>query len=644
MLTRSNQIASQDQYYADSLLTKPTFSHSVFSNLAAGFATPVVALNMLDSQFSKKPEGQAILSALDSIRLENETPSIGTGQWLASEGANMLGFGLNPLTWGLGEVSSLATKGISTGVARISPDAASVFMRKPISDLVSKPIGKYIPEMYGKGVGEKPLSLGLVSEKTLQTFGIFAGVGVPQGIVDNFNQDTNHIAWGGVAREAGEMGAFGLAIGSIPFAWGVLRGKINRALGKDVAEAIDHSNLDKALSDGQITKAEHQWYSDYLEYQKNPSNETMAKDLQDRGSVIANENGHRANTVSNEVLFEILTPEDVSNLHGAIADQLSGNVPEEYRKSLSDFIIHNRMDYIRQNPKWLDGVRGYVDFINQKFDIKNTKLLEANKILDEYMLKGVKENMPFSQKEMFRTMKKMGFESSHMQHLPMTIPENMTQHLKIAERINQLKAKLKESKKVGKPENKQTMRRIAELEKRLPKILTPKEELTQLRQTLIGEKGLPPNWERSNAYHRLVDLSHVWHNARTLLDRVHLEREYNRQTAFRDLAHQTLRISDSDIARISKPDDVIDYLKKRSEGILSKIEPISKIEKEIKDYRDIPMESDTILDEQTEQIKNTQAENSKEEFTKSSDRFKEFKESENIFKNLISCVMGGLNG
>lgn len=643
MLTRSNQVAPQQEYYADSLLTLPTASQSVFHNLSLGFATPIVALNMLDKDFAKKPENQAMLASLNAIKLENETPGMSWKQWLAGEGSNMLGFGLNPVTWFGGELGGLAAKGVGSTVARVAPDALSIFARTPIKNLVSQPIGRYIPEKIGQEGAEKALSLGLMGEKTLQNFGIFAGAGLPQGIVDSYKADTDHIEWGGVAREMGEMGAFGIAIGSIPFAWGVLQGKINRRLRRSPSDVVDTSSLDMALEKGHITPQEHQWYMDYLAHQKDPSNVELSEKLKADGTEIINANGHRANTVSNEAMFEIMRPDDVSNLQGVIADQLTGNVPEPYKKALSDFIIHNRLDYMRQNPKWLDGVRGYVDFINQKLEARPSKTAEADEILGRHLTRGVKENMPFSQKELFRHMKKAGFEASHIQHLPVTIPENMTKHLKIAEKISKLKGKLEVARRKGLADNKQTLRRIDELEASLPKILTPKEELNYLRQELLG-KGLKKNFERSNAYHRLLDLSNVWHNARSLLDRVHLEHEYKRQEAFRDLAHQTLKIADSDMPRISKPENVVDYMKRRIEGNLNKLEPIADVKRVVDERQNVPADADTILNEQKVELDKSAADEAKEEFVQSTDRFKEFKESEGIFKNLISCVMGGLSG
>ena len=795
MLVRNNQVGDPSKFYNDAMMQKPSVSDTVFDNLASGFATPTVALNMVDNDFSKKPDGKAILSSLENIRLAQENPNLGWGQWLAGEGANMVGMALNPITWGLGAIGEGAGAGIIKGTSKLAskalPDATSVFMRKPLKELLAEPVAKYLPSQVGKAGAEKDLSLALLSEKSLTTFGTFAGAGVPQGVVDNFNQDTNHIGWGGVAREAGEMGAFGIVIGSIPFTWGVLRGKINRASGRGVNDVVGIRDVDSAFEKGRITKDEHAWYVDYLEHQKNPSDVGKLESLQSRATEIAGNNGHKTNAVSNEALFDILTPEDISNLHGVVADQLaSAHLPEEQRKALSNFIVHNRLDQLRSNPESLDGVRGYVDFINQKMANKEAKLAQANEILDKHLLTSMKDNMILSQKELFKMIRKSGFEASHVHHLPVTLPENLKSHLKVVEKITKLKSKLKQEERRNKtktlyrgeyPEypgqvvqyqmlnddsefgkgywfaesrehakhygheieelksnhklydvvtgkdhqlnvlyrkikqlikdgylgvelivaknklrdlankkgyeglirregwadkyglrtrvngiakakkeimfferpksstkefqpNKQTVKRIEELESKLPKLLTPKEELAHIRKTLLSEKGLPKKWQNSVAYHRLLDLSHVWENAKTLLDRVHMEDEYNRQEAFKNVSESILKISDSDQTAFAKPENVVDYLKARIEGQLHTEIPMKDIEMEVAEQQKVPTDADQVVDEQAQMLKDTLADDAKKELEVSTRRYKEFKSSENVFKNLISCVLGGLGG
>jgi hypothetical protein len=651
MLTRNNNEFSQSEYYADSLLTKPGYFHSAFDNLAASFATPPAAVALLDKQYAQSPEGQSLSSTLSAVELENETPGLGWPQKTTNYIASMLGYGLNPMTYLLGGVGGLAARGVTSVAAKIAPDAASIFMRKPIKDMLAQPIAKYVPSMVGKEGAEEPLSASLIADKSLHAFGTFAGFSVPQAVIDNYEQDTSHISWGGVAREAGEMGAFGIAIGSIPFTWGVLRGKLNRGLGKEPTDDINPSSVSEGVNKGIITTDEAAWYEDLKILEKDPANKELYEKVEKKGTEIINTNGHTASTVSNEALFEMLTPENMKNLQGVIADQLTGDVPERYKTALSDFVVHNRLDEIRQNPKDLDGVRGYVDFVSKKLEAMPSKIAEADKILDDHLLKGVNESMPLSQKELFRKLKGSDL-ATHSKHLPLTIPENVIAHLKQLDEIKRIerlnKNIFKDYEKTGNQKNIDRMKenevKIKELSETIPPLLSAKEELQQLRQTLLGEKGLSPNWERSPAYHRVLDLSNVLHNARTLLNRVHLGHEYNRQTAFRDLASHILKIADSSLGRLAKPDDVINYLKSRIEGKLQKIEPISETEKILDEQQKIPADPDAILHEQDLQIKDTKAEEAKEEFVSSTDKFKEFKQSEGIFKNFISCVIGGISG
>lgn len=653
MLTRNDNLASPDRYFADSLLTKPTVTQSVFENMAAGFATPFAATQIVSDQLSQHPEGAAAKSALDSLDLQNATPGTTNFQRYANEGANMIGFALNPMSWLLGEGGGVAGRVLGRGIGRVGTaatgvpfDAASVFARTPLKEMVNKRLSEFVPETIGKVGEEKALTLGLVSDKAAAAFGTLAGAGVPQAIVDNYQADTNHIEWGGTAREMGEMGAFGIAIGSIPFAWGVLRGKVNRGLAEDASSALTLDKVNAGLAKGLISQDEHAWLTDYLTHLNNPGDAKMGADLKDRASELINANGHKANTISNEAMFEMLTPDNMKNLQSVIADQLTGEVPEQFREALSNFIIHNRLDEMRQEPNSLDGVRGYVDFVAEKLRNREAKVAEANKILDDHLTKGAKENLPFSQKELLRHFKRAQFEASHVKQLPVVIPDNMINHLKVLDKINRLKDKLAKQKRKN-PEvapNKQTLRRIEELKNSLPKILTPKEELLHIKNKLLTPQGLSKGWEHSNEYHRLLDLSNVWHNAKTLLDRIHLENQYERQNAFHDLAKNILNIADSDLPNLADRENVMDYLRSRIEGKLSQAEDAGEVSIAADKSREVPTDAEGILSDQKQQIENTSADDARDEFDSSLEKFNEFQTSPTIFKNLLSCVMGALNG
>ena len=107
-------------------------------------------------------------------------------------------------------------------------------MRRPLKEMLSRPTSEYVASTAESEIGKQPLSLSLMSQKSLDHFGNWAGFAVPQSIIDNQNTDTGHIAWGGVASDMGKSGALGIAIAPIfSYAGGLIRGKVNRWLGKE---------------------------------------------------------------------------------------------------------------------------------------------------------------------------------------------------------------------------------------------------------------------------------------------------------------------------------------------------------------------------------------------------------------------------
>lgn len=645
MLNRTSDTISPEQYVNDSLLATPSVSETVFGNLAMGIVTPAVAAEAVQNHFSQKPQGQGLLTVYAANEMGNEAPGMSIAQKGLGYISNIIGQALDPLMWLGGEAGGLVAKGAVAGVAKVAPDAATVFMRTPLKDLVGKTIGDYIPE-YAANKG-----LGVVADKTLKNFGTFAGASVPQNIADNYNADTNHINWGGVAVSSGKMGALGIGIGAIPFAWGLIRGSINRGLGRDSFADVSSSSLDAALAEGHISPDEHQWFKDYLEHQNNPGDQKVSEDLQNRATQIISDRGHDVDYVNNKAQFNILRPEDMQNLQGVIADQLTGDVPDEMRTALSDFVVHQRLDDLTANPETLDGVRGYVDFIDKKLEARGAKSAEADQIVDDHLEKSIKERMPLDQKELVQTYKKSLNNIDHVKHLPISIPENVIKHIKEQNYIDDLESKnkslFKEYEKTGNQSHVEKMKANEELIKELrenhTKILTPREELSQLREELLG-KPLKQGFQTSVAYNRLQDLANVWHNARTLLDRVHLEHEYERQKAFRDLAKNVLDIADSNQGQLAKPENVMDYLKRRIEGQIRKVEPANIPKQQAEKNGEIPADADQVLKEQREAIEKSQAEDAKKDFNTSLDKYTEFQGKENVFKNLISCVLGGLNG
>lgn len=165
-----------------------------------------------------------------------------------------------------------------------------------------------------------------------------------------------------------------------------------------------------------------------------------------------------------------------------------------------------------------------------------SELKQSDRTLTEDNGRSIKENKEMSQAGLLKRFEQAQFEPSFLENVPETIPDNLQKHIQNQLRINELKTKLRESK--DELPNKQTVRRIKELEKKQPKILTPKGELKDIKKKLLSSEGSPADLENTNAYKRLVDLSKVWTAARNLLDRVHLERAHDAQ--IKDLMTQSI--------------------------------------------------------------------------------------------------------
>lgn len=776
MLTRSNQLVDKDSYYSTALNTTPTYKQSIFDGFSMGATGGYTALNMLDSKYTQSPEGQAALSSYKAMQLEADAPGQGFLQRRAGDVASIVGSALNPITWIGGGLGEAASEALGTGASKAIealPDSFGVLARTPLSKLLPKPVSRFVSDTTA---GDQPISTAFISDKLAKGGLTAVGATVPQEVVDNYQMDTNHIDWGGVARGAGEMGGLGMAIGALPIAFGMLRGKINRANG-DLPDAdVDKANLDKTLAAGNITPDEHAWYSDFLQARENPKDAAAVEDLKQRASGMVNSNGGKANTATNEAGIDLINPQGIQNLQSVLVDQGLSDLPENQKSALSNFVIHHSIDELSGDQPTLDGIRGYLDMTKGKLDARAEKTAEADEITDKYLTRGVNENMPFSQKEIYRAMKKMGFERSHVDNLPMIVPDNLKKRMVIDEKINKLVEKNKrlQSKKIknmgakvheeinregninslsvhypegdklgdivlypyeggykvtqtympseyrgkglgkglykeaidyalkkGKKfysdmslskdamriyqslmrhgykfeenknyhideegrrvsddkrplftlleapkevsKNKQTERRINELEASKPKILTPKEELNHLRQQLLG-KGLSSKFRQSPEYQRLLDLSNVWGNARTLLDRVHLEDQYNRQAALHSFLSDVVQSADGNLKQLADPAKAMDYLRNRIEKKITNTMDDAGV-RAIKDkYTEVPQDADRILSDSQMDFANTKAKGALEDFNKAKDKFDEAKKKESVFRNLIACVTGALNG
>lgn len=393
MQPRQQELTPVDKFVSDNLTHKPTVANSVFNNLAMGAATSAYAIKSFNDEYNKSPEGREAASIFESIRRGNENPEVGWSQWGANQVANMVGQGLSPLTWAFGEIGGLVMKPVTAGLGMIAPKAIQALARKPITELLGERVGKYIPEAIGTAEEKQTLSLALFGKKVAQGFGIGAGAMLPQATIDNFNAETGKHDILGMAESMGAGGVFGMAISTIPFAWGILKANINRARGKPSNFPLPPDDATKAFNDGLIDKDTYELWKEADQYVSTPEGRadlkmrmiTGKRDFKADTTKYVSSQGHPVDHASDTAQFEILNQEQITNLQSATADQLvSHNIPPEHKDALTNFTVQAGLDEMRNKPGLLDGVRGYVEYASKNLLNKEVILQNADKLVDEH--------------------------------------------------------------------------------------------------------------------------------------------------------------------------------------------------------------------------------------------------------------------
>lgn len=361
MLVRPSEQESQEQYLQDSLIPRPTAVRSAFETAGAEFLKPIALLDDAARTLTGAPEGQSLRNAIDGIENQQAMQPVAGPRAVANFTAGMIGSALNPINMMFGAIGG---KVVGAGIGAL--EKAAPVVSKPVAELLSEPIRKSIPE----GL----LSATLPGPKIAKTvFGTLPAFAAPGAVYD-----VDNIGWGGVAKDMAAMGAFGLAIESVPFAWGVLRGRVRSGVGKIHDEPIAPLDYEKALATGHISEEEYAWVKAVEKGENEPV-------LREQANKILADRGHKVNFATSEVPYEIVPNEQYRHLQSAAMDELLGDAPENIKTSLSDFIIHNSLDELRENPNGIEGLRGYRDFIQKKLEKKPERLAAHDKALDEIL-------------------------------------------------------------------------------------------------------------------------------------------------------------------------------------------------------------------------------------------------------------------
>ncbi len=236
-------------------------------------------------------------------------------------------------------------------------------------------------------------------------------------------------------------------------------------------------------------------------------------------------------------------------------------------------------------------------------------------------------------------------------HLPFTVPKNVVKRVAQEKKIQALdeanERLFNRYEESGNHEHLDQMKanneKINAIHEKLEPLKSARDELEGLRKSLIGDKGLNQNYERTPEYHRLEELADIWAPAKSLLDRINLERQMKEQQAYRDLAKTMLDIADGNLGKLADNEKVKGYLQARQAPQIETGNKPATMEA-VKKSSNVPSDADTIIAEQDRAVEDKGGKSGQHDYEAAKDKFDEFKKSEGIFKNFISCVLGGQNG
>lgn len=614
MLIGNEQVspAAQSTYYGNARAVPQSTGKSVWNGFASGLVTPFIAVDEVKNAFSSTPQPSIPAKMLlDSIEIDQQRPGASSVGYFLGD---MAGFALNPLNVAGGGIGGATGGLIASTAAKVLPTAARVTAR---------------------AVGTSG--------------GAFAGAMIPTDVVSNYTEDTNHINYGGMAESLGINMGIGMALPAIPFALGSIAKRIKA--GREAKSAINAA--DEALAANDISKAEHEFYTAYTNKEDSTKLEALAQNL-------IRESGQPIDAATGKVPVAMLEPKDAQAIQGVMGDQLANDLPHDVKSALSDYIVNSKLDSLTSNPKLIDGLKGYVDHIDQKLVSRETTLASFDKQLDKYIGKQLHADVPLNQKELYKLVK-AGKLAGHA--VPKQVDDLLAAEKKLREFAASKKISLKEIGRLEKflETQKSTPRiaetkakieisrgRVAELEsshsqlsENLPPLLHPKDELRYLRESMTG-KNMTPELKLSRDYHRLLDLTNVWHNAKSVLYRIHNEHAYEKQAAFKQVAENIIKLSESNSGKLADEGTVRDYLKGRLDSKIYKrsADPVP----ETKFTEQAPENGAETLNEQLTSAAEKHGDSALVQEAKVTvTRFEKFKQAKKALDDYITCVMGKIS-
>lgn len=636
------------------LQPKPSYLHTAFQSAEEPFREIYGAMGAVPGWQSEETR-KANAEALDVINQDLNDPRLPLMQRGVNMASGMISSVLATAPF-FGAGGIMARPGVelgAAGLAKLAPETALSFARKPIASLAKSPLKEYLPDVTLSHFAQEG-AIGLSAYKAA----VF-----PTHLMATYDVNNDVYNLGQAAKETiNDNWGFAIPVSIVATGWlanRALRVRAARLEAKGVIERSDRIDeirkkaespehydelvgnhykneqdrlleaADMAHEAGQISEKERDYIIDSVRDPHDPSLANRAFDLlKDEQLPI--------DRVTGRVNYRILEKEDIHNLNTAIADKLASSFSPEEASILRDYMIGNRYDIVRanmqDNPIMLAGLKEYSAFVDRKLLGKKRNMAQFDAVLDEQLApgKGLKAKQVFSQKHIYKHLKrKKIFDVSH---LPYHVPSNVEKRLKLREAFEKFRRRYPGM-------DSSTMK--AKIES-IP-LLSAHEELAEIRSKLFNKNELRSNYQQLKPYQRLLDLAEVNGHAKLLLKRIQDEEVYKKHEAINGVVRRLTDFVDSAAERMAKPDKVREYLAKRFERANPDLKPKVPLlkRKEVKapSLKDVQQEFLVKVEEVT-----TKADMAKSEYEAETLKREQFEASASALQELMNCWESKING
>lgn len=648
---------------------KPTTAQSMLQSVTRPAIRSLYAVETGLDWATGTPTDQRLTNAVNLIDYQLNHPDFGTGQKVANGVANAAGMFLDPISMALGGILGKVTGKLALGVMDLVPEYVSVLGRGGISreamgELLEQPIGSFSNNKFARFL---PKNFHDMVEKSSKIIGDIEGFTATESFLENYDVNQQRLDYGGLVKSIALNGGIGLSIPVVGWTAGIIFGRAERNLArtgeasaKPIAELPKDERV-KAIKDafkkGAVTQEEHDYIVNLYE-KKNPDQSHIKSAI----PLLKGEE-HPVNALTGSVDFPFMTEQELKQLQTFAVDQMAAS-PKDFERTLSTFISHKMLDryteMLTDNPYFLDGIRGHLSDLNERLAAQEKQLAEHDIYVEKTTTRANERLQPITQQKLYKMMRE---GELHHREMPFIVPKNV-QRIRQAERKidireQSLKEYQKELKKLEPASKKynyfdrlieKTQRRIdrersvlEEYKAGEGKVLTQAEEVRAIEKRLLGKKELPKNYETSNDFLRLLDLSHVYPQARALMRRIARREEYEMQKAYHQILGDIVRIAESGFVNIADPKRVSDYLKARIEGKLDIAERAANMQEIISEAKKLSSKVEIVSDETSEDSFNRINNNpnissdAKAEFNLAYSKLKQFKGSQQALTEMVNC-------